>query len=196
MILNDPILLYKKIKVENFESIRNELEQATVDNVAKNFRFWDVPFNWFKDKSPLLYEFIESRKRIPVRLCRFYLTPPLQILKPHVDGLTTNKSPIGLNIPIIGYKNTSMDWYDCADDNLEDGPYGFNKIKASKIINFSKIKKICSTCIDVPTLVRTDIAHGVINSNPYPRLVLSIRFFYGTTFGKNFDDIINLENLE
>lgn len=189
------MLLYKKIKVENFESIRNELEQATVDNVAKNFRFWDVPFNWFKDKSPLLYEFIESRKRIPVRLCRFYLTPPLDILRPHVDGLTTNKSPIGLNIPIIGYKNTSMDWYDCADDNLEDGPYGFGGITASHVIDFSKLKHVDSTVIDCPTFVRTDVVHGVVNNNPTSRLVLSLRFYYSKTYGQNFEDVMNISDI-
>lgn len=186
---------YKKLNVANFELIRNELEIATVDNVKQNLRFWDVSFEWFKTNAPLTYEFINSYKRVPVRLCRFYLTPKFDKLIPHVDGLTNNRSPIGLNIPIIGYQNTTMDWYSCPDDNFTGGNYGFNRITASRIIDFSKIKKIDSTTIDCPTFVRTDIVHGVINNTSSKRLVLSLRFPYSSSFGQNFEDVMKLTDL-
>jgi len=189
------MIFYKKLNVENFDLIRGELERATADEVSKNLRFWDVPFNWFKDNSPLLYEFIESHKKMPIRLCRFYLTPKHNVLIPHVDGLTNNRSPIGLNIPIIGYENTTMDWYDCPDDNLTDGNYGFNKITASRVIDFTKLRQIDTTIIDCPTFVRTDIVHGIKNYNSSLRLVLSIRFSYTATFGKQFEDVMNIADL-
>lgn len=189
------MVFYKKLNVDNFELIRGELERASTYNADKNLRFWDVPFNWFKDNSPLLYDFIESRKKLPIRLCRFYLTPKNSVLKPHVDGLTSRRSPIGLNIPIIGYENTTMDWYDCPDDNFIDGNFGFNGITASRVIHFSKLKKIDSTIIDCPTFVRTDVVHGVENYNPYQRLVLSIRFPYTSKLGQQFEDVMELSGL-
>lgn len=189
------MICYKKLNVADFEPIRAELEKATNDSVKNNLRFWDVPFDWFKDNAPLTYEFIDSRKKVPIRLCRFYLTPKFKVLLPHVDGSVNRRSPIGLNIPIIGYQNTSMDWYDCPEDNLIDGKYGFNKINASKVVDFSKLKKIDTTVIDVPTFVRTDIVHGVVNQNTTPRLVLSIRFPYTSVFGQNFEDVIDLTGL-
>ena len=190
------MIFYKKLNVENFDLIRDELIRATVDDIAKGLRFWDVPFAWFKDASPLLHEFVDSRKRIPIRLCRFYLTPKYDVLIPHIDGLTNNRSPIGLNIPIIGYENTTMNWYDCPDDNLTDGNYGFNNITASRVVDFTKLTKVDTAIIDCPTFVRTDVVHGVQNFNSSQRLVLSIRFPYVATFGKQFEDVMELSGLD
>lgn len=189
------MLYYKKLNVPNFELIRNELENATSNSVKENLRFWDVPFSWFKDNAPLTYEFINTRKKVPVRLCRFYLTPKYKVLLPHVDGLTDKRAPMGLNIPIIGHENTSMDWYDCPNDNLIDGEYGFNKIHASKVVDFTKLVKVDTTVIDCPTFVRTDIVHGITNYKPSTRLVVSIRFPYTATFGQNFEDVMDLSGL-
>ena len=183
------MLLYKKLVVDDFEAMRSELEIATSDKIVSNVRFWDKSFIWFKTNTPIFYNFIESRKKIPIRLCRFYLTPCYDKLIPHVDGLTNNKSPIGLNIPIVGYQNTTMDWYSCPEDNFKDGNYGFNNITASRVIDFKKIEKIDTTVIDCPTFVRTDVVHGIVNNNPTPRLVLSLRFPYTSTFGQNFEDV-------
>jgi hypothetical protein len=186
------MIFYKKLNVDNFEEIRNELEIATLDQVNSNIRFWDSPYSWFKSNTPIFYNFIESRKKISVRLCRFYLTPAYEELSPHTDGLINHKSPIGLNIPITGHENTTMDWYSCPDDNFEDGNYGFNNITASRVIDFDKIKKIDTTVIDCPTFVRTDIVHGITNYKSTPRLVLSVRFPYTKQFGQNFEDVWKL----
>ena len=189
------MLLYRKLNVENFEFIQTELEYATKDAVLDNKRFWDVDTNWIETNAPTLYSFLSSRVKIPIRLCRFYLTPEFGSLKPHVDGLTNTRSPIGLNIPISGCENTTMSWYKCPEDNFIDGPFGFGGITASKVVNPGKLSFIESTTINCPTFVRTDVVHGVTNMNPTHRLVLSIRFFYGATIGQNFDDVFNLTGL-
>jgi len=185
-------MLYKKLEINSFEVIRLELLNSFVN---QNSRYWDLQWSNFQDLSPSLYDFINQRKKILVRLCRFYLTPAFGILKPHIDGFSNNKSPIGLNIPIYGFENTKMIWYDNPNDNFEDGNFGFNQSTASRIRDFNLLKKIDETVIDVPTLVRTDVVHGIINPNPVPRLVLSIRFFYTQTFGQEFDQVMNLDGL-
>ena len=186
------MLHYRKLSVDNFEVMKKELEIATLDKVNSKIRYWDEPFIWFKNNAPVFYNFIESKSKVTIRHCRFYLTPPFGILIPHVDGLTNNRSPIGLNIPVIGYENTTMDWYSCPDDNFKDGNYGFNNSTASKVIDFTKIEKIETTVIDCPTFVRTDVVHGVTNNNPTSRLVLSLRFPYSTNFGQTFEDVMEL----
>ena len=186
------MLLYKKLEVDNFEAMRSELELTTLDKVNSKIRYWDEPLTWFKNNTPIFYNFIENKKKVPIRLCRFYLTPCYDRLIPHVDGLTDNRSPIGLNIPIVGYENTTMDWYSCPENNFKDGNYGFNNITASRVIDFRKIEKIDSTVIDCPTFVRTDIVHGIDNYKSTNRLVLSIRFPYSKQFGQNFEDVWKL----
>jgi hypothetical protein len=186
---------YRKLNVDNFETMRIELEAATIDKVNANIRFWGENHSWFKTNAPTFYNFIESRKKVPIRMCRFYLTPAHDFLDPHADGTSDNRSPIGLNIPISGYLNTPMDWYSCPNDNFDNGHLGFNKTSASKVIDPSKLVKIDSTVIDSPTFVRTDVVHGIINDNITRRLVLSLRFPYSTTFGQNFGDVMNLEGL-
>jgi hypothetical protein len=188
------MLLFKKLNVENFKEIKSELNNSITDDDLK-LRFWDKNWEWFKDNAPELYKFISKRQKLTVRLCRFYLTPSFDRLIPHVDGLKNNRSPIGLNIPIFGYENTKMNWYHCDNDNFNAGPFGFNKIEASRIINMKKLIKIESTTIDCPTFVRTDVAHEVINNNPTKRCVLSIRFYYNETVGQQFDDALDLSRL-
>ena len=186
---------YKKLNVDNFETMRLELEAATIDKVNANIRVWGEDYSWFETNAPTFYNFIESRKKVPIRMCRFYLTPVHGFLEPHADGTSDNRSPIGLNIPISGYQNTTMDWYSCPDDNFKNGALGFNKTTASRVIDLTKLVKIDTTVIDCPTFVRTDVVHGVINNNNTRRLVLSLRFPYSHNFGQNFEDVMNLTDL-
>lgn len=186
------MILYKKLNIDNFEIMRCELEVATLDKVKENTRFWGEDYSWFKENTPTFYNFIEDKKKVPIRMFRFYLTPAYDFLIPHADGTSNYRSPIGLNIPISGYQNTTMDWYSCPNDNFKDGNYGFNKTTASRIIDFGKLVKIDTTVIDCPTFVRTDVVHGVTNYKSTPRLVLSIRFPYSKQFGQNFEDVWKL----
>lgn len=186
-------MMFKKLNVENYEIIRKELLNFSKDSVKEKIRFWDIPFKEFK-KCPNFYNFIITNSKMPIRLCRFYLTPPTEILGPHIDGLKNNRSPLGLNFPIIFDKNSSMTWYSCPEDNLIDGNYGFNKITACKILDLTKLKIITKTVIDKPTFVRQDYVHEINNFGTNTRLVLSIRWFYTKTKGQNFNDIFYTEN--
>ena len=56
---------YRKLNVDNFETMRLELEAATIDKVKVNTRFWGENYSWFETNAPTFYNFIESRKKIP-----------------------------------------------------------------------------------------------------------------------------------
>jgi len=187
------MLYYQKINVPNYEVMRQELIKFTIEDVNNDTRYWDVYRDKFKNTCPEFFEFVTANSKIPIRLCRFYLTPPNETLEPHIDGLVVNRSPIGLNFPIIGWENTTMDWYDCPIDNLIDGGYGFGNINSCKVVDMTKLVKVSSVTIDVPTFVRTDVVHGVTNINPTKRLILSIRWYNNNTLGQNFNEVFDLE---
>jgi hypothetical protein len=84
-----------------------------------------------------------------------------------------------------------MDWYICPNNNLFND-YGFNKMSACRVIDLKKLTKIDSVNINTPTFVRTDNVHGITNLNPTQRLILSLRFYYSSTFGQNFEDVFDL----
>jgi hypothetical protein len=187
------MLYYQKINVPDYAVMREELVNFASENVNKNTRYWDVYRDKFKDTCPTFFNFVTSNSKIPVRLCRFYLTPPNELLDPHIDGLIANRSPIGLNFPIIGWENTTMEWYDCPKDNLVDGEYGFGKINSSMVVDRTRLVKVDSVTIDVPTFVRTDIVHGVTNLNPFKRLILSVRWYNNDTLGQHFNQVFDVE---
>lgn len=188
-------MFYRKLNIHGYELIRDELEAMSAANVSAGLRFWDVCFSEFETGAPSFFKFMEQRRKVDIRLCRFYLMPPNDSLLLHIDGFSFFRSPIGLNFPVIGVENTSMDWYTCPDDNFINGHYGFNKIASAQIIDFSKVTKVESTIIDCPTFVRTDIVHGVINSKDTPRLVLSVRFPFTKNSGQQFEDVMELDGI-
>jgi len=184
-------MLYKKFNIDNYIGIQQEVIDSVHKNITSNIRYWDQTFSQLKFTSPTLYNYIDKNKKLPIRFCRFYLTPSDGTLGPHIDGDFTNKSPLGLNLPIIGCENTYMNWYTTDIDNLCEGKYGFGKKDAIIIKDKNKLKLINSVIIDQPTFVRTDVLHEVINHKPSPRLVLSIRFIFNQKIGQNFTDVFN-----
>lgn len=186
---------FLKLNVPNYESMRVQLEIATIQFVSKKLRYKDVSHEWLKDNAPLLHEFLETRKKQEIRLHRIYISAPNSELLPHVDGSTKFKSPLGLNFPISGFEGIDMDWYSCPPDNFKDGPYGFNGLPACRIVDFSILKHEVSTIVDCPTFVRQDIPHGVKNNQPIARVVLSTRFYQDYTTGREFHEVLDFSDL-
>jgi hypothetical protein len=186
---------FLKINIPNYEAIRNQLAVAVDPFVKEKLRYKDVSQEWIIDHTPLLNAFLESRKKQKIRLYRIYISAPNSELLPHVDGSTKFKSPLGLNLPILGFEKINMDWYSCPADNFKDGPYGFHGLPACRIIDFSLLKHEVSTIIDVPTFVRQDLPHGVKNNQSIPRVVLSIRFYQGHSTGREFNEVLDFEDL-
>lgn len=186
---------FQKILLPDYLKIKEQLKIMSFSFIKEKLRYKDVSNEWIEQNVPLLHNLIEERKIQNVRSYRFYITPPKSELLPHIDGHSKLRSPLGLNLPIIGYEHVFMNWYSCPDDNFKDGPYGFYRSPASRIINFNLLKHEISTIIDTPTFVRQDIPHGIKNTTNSYRIVLSIRFQQNGKIGKEFHEVFKYFDL-
>jgi hypothetical protein len=174
--------MYKKIDVPNLEVMVSEILTMVSPQISQNLRFWDLPAIDFYKSAPTFYHYVSKNfYRVPV-LFRFYNTPPFGKLVPHIDNVNNAKNKIALNIPLAGTKNTSMDYYTTVEDNLyltHTGGKAYLPVQVIK--DESQITIIDSLELDTPTLVRTDVIHGVKNNNDSYRLIISLKFV-GSTF--------------
>jgi len=175
-------MIYKKIDVPNLEVLISEILTMVSPQISQNLRFWDLPVIDFYKHTPTFFNYIkENFYRFPI-LFRFYNTPPFGKLTPHIDNVNGAKNKIALNIPLLGTKNTSMDYYTTVEDNLYiTHTEGKAYLPVQVIKDESQITIIDSLELDTPTLVRTDVIHGVKNNNDSYRLIMSLKFV-GSTF--------------
>lgn len=183
------MLLYKKINIPNFEIISEEILTLVQPQISQNLRFWDVPAALFFKHTPVFFHYVSKNfYRFPL-LFRFYNTPPFGKLTPHIDNVNGAKNKIALNIPLLGTKNTSMDYYTTVEDNLYiTYTEGKAYLPVQVIRDESQITVIDSLELDTPTLVRTDVIHGVKNNNDTYRLIMSLKFT-----GSTFEEVYKLE---
>jgi hypothetical protein len=112
---------------------------------------------------------------------------------PHIDNIPTAKNRIGFNIPLVGTKNTSMNYYDTPADNLElRTSGGLGSLPTQFIKDKTKLVLIDSLEVDYPTLLRTDVIHSVSNPNESYRLILGMKMV-GNTFEEVYKG--NLDSL-
>ena len=177
--------LYKKITVPDFEVIRLELLEIVAPQISQNLKFWDLPFSEFYKSCPTFYNYmVENLYGFP-KLFRFYNIPPGGELEPHIDNHANAKNKIAFNIPLLGTKNTTTDYYDTPDDNMESvSAGGFGSLPILVIKDRSRLVLIDSLELDQPTLVRTDRIHSVTNPNETSRLVLSMKLL-----GNKFEQV-------
>jgi hypothetical protein len=183
------MLLYKKIKVPNFEIISEEILTLVQDQISQNLRYWDLPGVAFYKSTPVFFKYLNDHFYKFPRLFRFYNTPPNGMLGPHIDNLATAPNKIGFNIPLSGTKNTFMNYYTTPRDNLDithDG--GFGAMPAQLIKDKEKLMLVDSLEIDEPTLLRTDVIHEIDNPNLTYRLVLGMKFI-----GNTFEDVYKFD---
>ena len=187
-------LLYQKIKISNFDIKQQELiELATGKFQDSNLlTYYDPSKEELENICPTLYAFVCKNSKVPIRFFRLYHSPSGGGLGPHIDGGADNRSPIGLNLPILNYSNSLMKWWDESNARIITGNFGWNNIPATKILNMSELRCIDSVEIDSPTFVRTDFIHSVENYNAQPRIIMSIRWKYNKLQGQQFEDVLNL----
>lgn len=180
------MLNYQKIKVPNYDIMRNEILKFVQPQITENLRYWDIPRIDAPRAFPLLCEYIvKNFYSFPI-LFRFYNSPPFSELSPHVDNVSGAANQIGFNIPVLGTSNTRMNYYDTPSDNIElQYTGGFGGLPTQLIKDITKLVLTDSIEIDEPTLLRTDKIHEVVNNKETNRLILGMKFI-GTTFEEVF----------
>jgi hypothetical protein len=173
---------YQKLDIENFDVITDEILKYVQPQISENLRFWNIGVVKISENTPIFFNFVkENFYRVPI-LFRFYNTPPFGDLEPHIDNTSDAKNKVALNIPLLGTKNTTMDYYTTDDDNFYlTYTRGLKYLPVQVLKDPTKITLVDSIELDKPALVRTDVVHGVTNKNPTNRLVLSLKCI-GNTF--------------
>ena len=161
---------YQPIHFDNLELIRSKIADIVVNTVDiskplfeyHNARkFTDIPE--FKEQliEKNLYDFLHYAV-INVSLKG---TSPI-----HTDS---EKFTYSLNIPIIGYKNTYLHFYESHQKPILQGTGSGNVTYA--LHNHSQCKPIGKFETTEPAIVNTRVAHCFQNCNVEPRVVLLLR---------------------
>ena len=190
-------MLYQKIVIPDYEIKQRELIDL-VDGKFKDQSVWavyDPPKEEMAERCPSLYSYIIEKSKLNIRFFRIYSTPANGSLNPHVDGGAIERSPIGLNLPILNCDNSLMKWWDGSNAKIVNGNFGYGNIPACRITNESELKCIAETEINQPTFVRTDFIHSVENYNPNPRVLMSVRWVYNKVKGQFFHQVMDYESL-
>lgn len=185
--------LFIPFNIPRFEEIQSELLLA-IDHDYKEktepYAF-TYPEAYMKEKCPLFMEWLLPRLKLPVRLYRYYVTPPNQNLGIHIDGANPTV-PFGLNIPVSGTKNTYHNIYECELSNFVVAPPANNGYLASMYPrNFEKLKLLHSLEITSPQVINNAVMHGVVNNTNLHRIMFTVRWLVHHTKGRNVDECMD-----
>ena len=187
--------LFTPIVVKDFDIFQAELKKSLpVDYHSKGLHAFNRDEKTMTELCPQLMSWLKSRSRMPFRLLRYYVTPPQTNLAAHIDGYKAVSVPLGLNFPIIGYRNTYQIYYDCAHDNLSEkskGEYLDGVVPKDPSI----MKEISRIEIDRPGFVRNDIMHSIENSTDQWRVVFIVRWVLHPFIGRTIEEVFDANDL-
>lgn len=187
---------YRKISVNNLKSIQQELYsyvKEIVESRSTNFtgKFVDpAELHIF----PLLIEYLNSISKVPLHKIapiKFFISGPKVSGSIHMDYDTTSR--IALNIPVIGYSNTFLRYYETQNDNIilaDNNPkisQGYSYVPKNR----SLVKLVSELEFTDPHLVRTDCLHQSVNKGLEFRVIATIRWESNRHLTK-FSDFVNI----
>jgi len=187
--------LYTAFFIPNFTEIQAEL----LDAIDHDYKAHDTPHaftynqKYMEQHCPMFMAWLKPKLKLPVRIYRYYITPPNQDLNVHIDGVGPTV-PFGLNIPIIGTENTFHTFYELEPDNIEvktpDGYLGGMHPKDP-----SKLRKIIDLEITRPYITNNEIAHGVQNHSDKHRVMFTVRWAIHPTRFRNVEEVMDTSEL-
>lgn len=187
--------LYIPFSIPNLEEIKQELLDAidhdyTEPKFPHAFTYSTV---YMQSHCPLFMNWLTPKLKVQVRIFRYYVTPPHQELGIHLDGIYPTV-PFGLNIPLIGSKNTYHSYYDTEPDNLEHrNPKSY--LGGTHPKDLSKLTKICDLEITRPYVINNEVLHGVRNESDVHRVMFTIRWPIHKTLFRDIHDVMNVDEL-
>ena len=164
-------MLYKKINIENFTEIQEELYkflEQYFDGIDKEI-CTVIPVDELD--APLLKQFFVDNNLHPDMYSVFFRMPG-RTIPIHLDGDPEFSRFLALNLPIANYKNTYMHWYNISEDELKDATYQGNLFRGTDAV----LTPIDTLELDSPYLLRVDVPHNVTNNTNSIRVLLSVRF--------------------
>jgi len=188
--------LYIPFTIPNLESIQKEL----LDAIDHDYKEATVPHaftygeKYMLESCPQFMGWLKPRLRLPVRIYRYYVTPPHQSLGIHIDGANPTV-PFGINIPVIGTKNTYHSYYETDPDNLEVRvPTGY--LGGTHPKDLSKLKLTTELEIMRPYVINNEILHGVRNDSDEHRVMFTVRWAIHEKLARNIQDCMHVADLQ
>lgn len=188
--------LYVPFTIPNLESIQQEL-LAAIDHDYKESatpHAFTYSEPYMMARCPQFMSWLKPRLRLPVRIYRYYVTPPRQSLGIHIDGADPTV-PFGINIPVTGTKNTYHSYYETDPDNLEvrvpDGYLG-----GTHPIDISKLTMTHELEIMRPYVINNEVLHGVRNDSDDYRVMFTVRWVIHKFLARNIEDCMNTSDLQ
>lgn len=184
--------LFVPFHIPDFESIQQELLLAIdkdYSTLEKPIAF-TYPEQYMKDHCPQFMSWLMPKLKLPVRIYRYYITPPKQSLAIHIDG-TDPSVPFALNIPVTGTIGTKHNFYETSEDNIikKTGP-GY--LAALQPKDKSKLKLVSELELVTPHVTNNSVFHGVINDTDQYRIMFTVRWLVHKTMGRNVDECIEI----
>jgi hypothetical protein len=181
--------------IPNFEEIQSELLAAIDHDYKVNSTYAFIySSQYMKIHCPKFMGWLMPKVKIPIRIFRYYVTPPYTTLATHIDGVNP-KSPFGLNIPVTGTKNTYHSYYDTSEDNMySDAPAGY--LGAWLVKDQSKLKLLGEELeVMRPYVMNNAILHGVRNDSNEYRVMFTVRWPLHHTLFRNIEEVMDTSEL-
>ena len=187
--------LFVPFHIPDFENIQIELLNA-IDHdykVEEKPHAFTYQEKYMLEKCPMFMSWLKPRLKLPVRLYRYYITPPKNKLSIHIDG-TNPTVPFALNIPLVGTKNTYHSFYETERENMiaKTGP-GY--LAATQPIDYSKLNKIADLEILTPHITNNSVLHGVTNDTDDYRVMFTVRWLIHPSQGRDVQDCMEISDL-
>lgn len=190
--------LYKPLNIPNLKIIQTELLNCIAhDYKSKGIHAFTYTVPYMEEKCPTLMAWLVPRSKLPLRLLRFYVTPPKSKLSIHIDGGGNFPVvPFGFNIPVTGCENTHMVWYNCTEDNMTPvHPAGY--LGATYPKEYSKLSELDRIEIagSRPYLTNNSVMHGVINNTDEFRVMFTVRWTIDYVIGRTIEECFDTTDL-
>lgn len=188
--------LVKYINIPNFIEIQQELlacidHDYTADTEPHAFIYRQ---SYMTESCPKFMNWLLPKSKMPIRLFRFYVTPPGKRLGAHIDGNAAATVPFGMNIPVAHTADTYHIFYGCTRDNLLDQyPKGGLGVRHPK--NFKEMIELERLEIVKPCFTNNSVMHSVENHSDKHRIMFTVRWIIHPKIGRTFEEVIDTAGL-
>jgi len=169
---------YKFIKIIGYKSIQKRLLEIEQFKEVSHGKCTQIPgaFGMTDETEAAIIDILNDTvmNQIDTALkgiLTFWL-PPGERVPVHIDDQTEWSVKTSLNLPVINCDDTVYSWYDGVCTEFVRHDHGVEYWTAKE----ENMSHICSTIINKPAVVRTDILHGTINNGNKARLLIACRF--------------------